>query len=70
MTIGEPDRNKSQLAAGSLVVFRRRWIGIYRADWTGVSCMTAYQFSCVAPFASLFFIIGIAIFILEWKGWF
>lgn len=32
--------------------------------------MTAYQFSCVAPFASLFFIIGIAIFICEWKGWF
>lgn len=32
--------------------------------------MTAYHIACVAPFASLFFIIGIAIFIWEWKGWF
>lgn len=36
----------------------------------GVSCMTAYHFSCVAPFASLFFIIGVVIFVCEWKGWF
>lgn len=32
--------------------------------------MTAYHVACVAPFASLFFIIGVVIFVCEWKGWF
>lgn len=32
--------------------------------------MTAYQFSCVAPFAAPFFIGMIIVGIAEWRGWF
>ena len=32
--------------------------------------LTAYQFSCIAPFAVLLFIGAIIVGYAEWKGWF
>lgn len=31
--------------------------------------LTAYQFSCIAPFAALLLIGAIIVGIAEWKGW-
>ncbi|MEE1547448.1 MAG: hypothetical protein U0K26_09445 [Prevotella pectinovora] len=32
--------------------------------------LTAYQFSCIAPFAAFLLIGAIIVGIAEWKGWF
>ena len=36
----------------------------------GVGVMTAYQFSCIAPFAALLLVGAIIVGYAEWKGWF
>lgn len=32
--------------------------------------LTAYQFSCIAPFAALLLVGAIIVGYAEWKGWF